>query len=85
MQLCCFILLYDTWVIQDTDSTIISIQAMKHSAIQSKFKLLDMQLLNFEEKNEAKMCTNQSTRKKEKIRVECKKTSTGQSLITGVK
>ena len=31
------------------------------------------------------MCTNQSTRKKEQIRVEYKKTSTGQSLITGVK
>ena len=29
-----FILLYDTWVIQDTNSTIISIQARKHSAIQ---------------------------------------------------
>jgi len=29
-----FILLYDTWVIKDTDSTIISIQARKHSAIQ---------------------------------------------------
>ena len=29
-----FILLYDAWVIKDTNSTIISIQARKHSAIQ---------------------------------------------------
>ena len=29
-----FILLYDAWVIKHTDSTIISIQARKHSAIQ---------------------------------------------------